>query len=351
MRVPNPLVRYIFEPLWDIYERSIRLSSLRKFRKTQYLSQDKIEAEQAIRLRGIVEHAYSTIPFYRQRFLNTIVEPDRIQSLDELQLLPILTRRDLQENSQDLVASIYRNKDLALAKSDQTQWAPQQIFCDNRGIELHHASFMRFDEWAGWQMGEPIAGVISNPSSPESLLSKARAIFKDRRLFIDACNIDQEAIFQFNKRWGGVKPTLLIGHASNIMFLAEKLMTKKHAILPRRVVATNNLLNQPEREKIEDVFQTNVMCRYSTMEMGIICSECEECNGMHVNSDTHIVEIIRDNGAPCHPGEIGNIVVTDTANYAMPLIRFDIGGKGQFYDHACGCGRGLPMMKLVKSHT
>ena len=37
------------------------------------------------------------------------------------------------------------------------------------------------------------------------------------------------------------------------------------------------------------------------------------------------VEILRDDGTPCSPGETGRVIITAFYNYAMPFIRYEIG--------------------------
>ena len=37
-------------------------------------------------------------------------------------------------------------------------------------------------------------------------------------------------------------------------------------------------------------------------------------------------------------------VVTDLDNYLLPLIRYKVGDVGHYYDGACACGRGFPLM-------
>jgi phenylacetate-CoA ligase len=44
------------------------------------------------------------------------------------------------------------------------------------------------------------------------------------------------------------------------------------------------------------------------------------------------------------PGEIGFITVTDLDNDLLPLIRYQVGDVGHYYEAACSCGRGFPLM-------
>jgi phenylacetate-CoA ligase len=59
---------------------------------------------------------------------------------------------------------------------------------------------------------------------------------------------------------------------------------------------------------------------------------------MHLNEDFFELEIMR-NGQMVNDGEVGEIVVTDFTNTAMPLIRYKIGDVGRFVTGQCRCGR------------
>jgi phenylacetate-CoA ligase len=105
------------------------------------------------------------------------------------------------------------------------------------------------------------------------------------------------------------------------------------------------------RETISKAFHCQVFNRYGSREVGNIATECDAHLGLHVNMETHFVEIIDEKGEPCHPGKEGEIVVTLLTNYAMPLIRYRIGDMGIWADRECTCGRGLPLLETVTGRT
>jgi len=85
---------------------------------------------------------------------------------------------------------------------------------------------------------------------------------------------------------------------------------------------------------------------YSTAEAGIIALPCREANALHVQAEGVKLEILRADGSPCSTGEEGRVVLTALHNFAMPLIRYEIG------DHAvpgpaCRCGRSLPVLAAI----
>jgi phenylacetate-CoA ligase len=60
-----------------------------------------------------------------------------------------------------------------------------------------------------------------------------------------------------------------------------------------------------------------------------------------------LIEILRSDGSPAEPGEIGDIVVTDLHNYGMPFIRYKIGDMGMWAKQPCSCGRAHPLLEDI----
>ena len=105
-------------------------------------------------------------------------------------------------------------------------------------------------------------------------------------------------------------------------------------------------LHANQRRLLEETFGAEVFERYGSEETSIIASECSEHRGMHVADEHLIVEVLDERGLPVGPGEEGEIVVTDSFNRVLPLIRYrlgDVGVRGE----ACPCGRGLSVLARV----
>ena len=84
MRLPDAVVGRIFEPAWDVYERSTRLRELRRLRRTQWEKPEAVRARQEAALRAMVTHAASTCAFYRDSFAQAGVDPASVRTLDDL---------------------------------------------------------------------------------------------------------------------------------------------------------------------------------------------------------------------------------------------------------------------------
>lgn len=100
------------------------------------------------------------------------------------------------------------------------------------------------------------------------------------------------------------------------------------------------------RDLAREVWNVPVFDTYSCGEMGPLALQCPDHDHLHVQSERVILEILRDDGTPCAPGETGRVVVTDLHNFAMPMIRYALGDYAEAGD-ICSCGRGLPVIRRI----
>jgi phenylacetate-CoA ligase len=142
-----------------------------------------------------------------------------------------------------------------------------------------------------------------------------------------------------------VKPAYLYGYVSMIAGLARYVQQHKLPPVPglRSVITTSEVLDDNSRAVIEDTFQVKVFNEYGCGEVGSIAHECEH-GSMHLMADNVIAETDTSNSPD---GSSGRLIITDLHNYAMPLIRYDIGDYGTLSDKPCACGRGLPVIERI----
>jgi phenylacetate-CoA ligase len=112
----------------------------------------------------------------------------------------------------------------------------------------------------------------------------------------------------------------------------------------RAVISSGETLNGTDRQLMEQVFECPIFNRYGCREFGAIAHECEAHEGLHLNMESFIVEIVDDNGMPTS-GE-GQIVITNLDNVAMPFIRYSMGDIGRLLEHSNGCQCGRQLVQL-----
>ena len=78
---------------------------LHKVMKQQWLKTSESEEIQRKMLRGIIKHAYETVPLYHQKFRSVGIMPDGIKSVDDLKKIPLTTKQELRDNFLDGVVA------------------------------------------------------------------------------------------------------------------------------------------------------------------------------------------------------------------------------------------------------
>jgi phenylacetate-coenzyme A ligase PaaK-like adenylate-forming protein len=126
---------------------------------------------------------------------------------------------------------------------------------------------------------------------------------------------------------------------------------KVGGIEPRAIIASSMMLLPHERVVIERVFGTKVTDIYGCEEVGLIAGECERHEGLHLNIEQLVVEVLREDGTPAAAGEPGYVVVTDLLNRAMPFIRYRMEDMAVLATERCSCGRAFPMLKQLVGRT
>jgi phenylacetate-coenzyme A ligase PaaK-like adenylate-forming protein len=105
-------------------------------------------------------------------------------------------------------------------------------------------------------------------------------------------------------------------------------------------------LGPDTRARCREVLGAPIVDCYTAEEVGYIALQCPEHEHYHVQAERLLVEILDDDGAPCQPGQIGRVVITDLHNFATPLLRYDIGDYAEV-GAPCPCGRGLPVLARI----
>lgn len=115
----------------------------------------------------------------------------------------------------------------------------------------------------------------------------------------------------------------------------------------RQLRTFGEILDGETRRLCHEAWGIAVSDAYSAVEVGYIALQCSQHDHYHVQSEDVLVEILDEKrGGPCKPGELGRVVITTLHNFAMPLVRYDIGDYAE-PGEPCACGRGLPVIRRI----
>ena len=351
--VMGGLIRNVIHPIWARRDHPYFASYLRAFEKTQYLSHAELQQIQVLRARDLFSHAYMNCPFYRRLMINARFDPAKLSSIEDVSVLPLLTKRHIQDFGPDLKAANMSEMDPIHNQTGGSTGSPLQFLVDRKRFDSRYASTIRHDRWAGVRVGDWKAvlwGARLDQLLTKSWWDHCRNTFLYRAIELNTSSIRKDDWRAFIAAIRKQQPRTLVAYAQSAALFAKYIQEHNISdIAFESVITTAEVLMPADRAVIEKTFHCRVFNRYGCREVSVIASECEQHTGMHINAEALLVEIVPD---PAIPPPAGKIVITDLFNYSMPLIRYEIGDVGSFADiQACSCGRGLPLLAQVNGRT
>jgi phenylacetate-CoA ligase len=348
-RLGSLLVGKLIYPLWTRRDHPAYQRYSREFRQTQFLSPAALEEHQLSLLRRQLIHAYRNVSFYRRKMEVAGITPFEIRTLDDLQLLPVLTKRDIQDNKAGLLADNVPEPRRVRNQTGGSTGSPLQFWVDKERFDSRRASTDRHNVWAGLHPGDWCAQLWgSRLDTGASTLPKVtwRQQLLYRTLTLNTSLVSEADLNAYIELLQRYQPRCLITYAqSGAMFArhCQKVGAKVHF---DSIIPTAEVLRPEDRVLMEETFRAKVFNRYGCRELSVIASECEFHSGMHVNADALIVEI---DPVPGLPAGLGRVLVTDLFNRSMPLVRYEIGDLASWESsEPCPCGRSLPRLGKIE---
>lgn len=306
-----------------------------------------VAARQAERLRRLVRHAYENVPYYRRLLDGAGIGPDRIESAEDLRLVPITSRREFQALPiEDRIPRNVEPRSLQTYITSGTTGRPLEIRQTARDAAVNDMLALRIYSYHGMRPWHLKMGLRSRGELPRDrgLLSKL-GLFRRAWMSIRTSEDEQVA------RLRAVKPDFIIGYSTTLGILGRALNARGITdVRPKCVFTTANVLEPKTREDIENGFGCPARDVYASWEGGMMAWECGRCPGYHINTDWVIVEILRGN-RPALPGEAGDVVLTSLHSFGMPFIRYRIGDVAVRNTKQPVCGCELPLLGNVFGRT
>lgn len=343
--------------LFPIYQMNLSIEEryttyINLLEKTQWLNFSELEQLQLKRLKKILHHANENVPYYHKIFKKLQFEPENVQSANDLNKLPILTKEIINKNFNELYARNYPKEKFILSSTGGSTAAPMKFYIDKKWEACSEAAAYRSWSWAGYKLGDKMAYLWSAPQDLKnwSYIDKIRNYILNK-IFLDAFNLSEENMKNYIEILTRFKPKIINTYASVMYTFSEYI--KKNSITtiqPEAIITTSDMLYDYKRKSIEKAFNCEIFDYYSGRDTTLQAAECNEHFGYHLSIENAVVEFMKENEHVA-PGETGKLIITDLCSYAMPFIRYEIGDLGTPSDEKCPCGRNLPIMKSLKGRT
>lgn len=338
-----PLVRHIVYPLLQWKAGGRVRPYLRELEQTQWLSVERLRELQWQHLRRLLAHAAAHVPYYRDVFRDRRLRPEDIARLEDLSLLPVLSKETLRDRPQAFRAETVGGRLIERRTSGSTG-IPLAVHVTPHTRDRWEAAYYRARRWWGLDVGTRQAKLV-NPHGKRRLTMWKQAVLANHVEF-SVYELDDAALEVLYRRLLRARCELLAGYPSALTYFAHYLASRGlgRELRLRAVLTTAEVLYPDMRRLLQETFGCPVIDEYGSSECGFVAGECP-MGSMHVAVENILLEYAP---LPAGDGETPRceLLVTDLHNVAMPLIRYRIGDLG-LPGAPCACGRGLPTLRLV----
>jgi phenylacetate-CoA ligase len=347
------LLRRVVLPAWQYVRGQDGFPRLRYLDRTQWLSPGELQDLQWRRIGELLEHAYANVPYYSDVMRRLGVEPSSLVRERSLARLPLLDRATINEQAASLRAGNVAPDRFVANGTGGSTGEPLRFFDDRNGFGWGTAALWRAQRWIGIDVGERSAylwGANFDLTSFRGVTGRVKSSLLNT-LMLSAWELSDSTAPVFWRRLFAYRPRLLVAYAGALHEMAVILGPDREPIPSlRAIVVSADLLTDEARATIEACFKVPVYNRYGGRDIKFIAQECTARQGLHINAENVLVEIVKD-GKPVPSGEVGEIAITRLDNFAMPFVRYRSGDLATMTATYCTCGRSLPLLQKLEGRT
>lgn len=321
--------------------------------KFECMPRNELKELQLERLRETVENVFFNVPHYRKLMQFAGVEPKDIKTLQDINKLPFTVKTDLRDNYPYGMFAVPLSEIVRIHSSSGTTGKPTVVGYTRNDIN-NWAELMARSLASG---GASKNDVIHNAYGYGLFTGGLGVHHGAERLGasvipISGGNTKRQVMIM--RDFGSTVLTctpsyaLVIGEALEEMGLTSQDIFLKYGVFGAEPWSENMRL---EIEKKLGISAVDIYGLSEVLGPGVAI-ECQCKNGLHIQEDHFIVEIIDpDTGEVVPEGEKGELVFTSLTKEGFPIIRYRTRDISSISTEPCPCGRTSVRMSRVSGRT
>jgi len=276
-------------------------------------SPERIKEYQFNQLKNILLHSYHNVPYYSDLFNKIQFNPERFNSLDDLKIIPFLTKKIIRENFDNLISVKKVPGGCYSTTTSGSTGEPLKILLDYDSFFKENAFLYHFRKKLGYKFEDKLVTFRGidfggkywrlNPINNETIFSP----FK----------LSKQTLELYRKKINEIKPSYLNGYFSSIYFLA-KLLSENNQFLDSKlkgIFLSSENVDDAERRFVEEFFNVRTLTFYGHTERCVIAQEFAH--------DEYLFDPYYGFTEQIETGDDTNeIIGTGFLNKTMPLIRY-----------------------------
>lgn len=302
---------------------------------------EQIKALQSEKLKNQVKHVYENVPYYRDLMDKKGVRPEDIRGIEDLHKLPFISKSDLRETYPYGMLAVPLSDCVRIQSTSGTTGKRVIAYYTKHDIDLWEDCCARAIVAAGGTKEDVVQvaygyGLFTGGAGLHGGSHKVGSL----TLPMSSGNTERQIQFMLD-----LKSTIICCTPSYAAYIGETL--KEQGYKPEDNFLKAGIFGaepwtEEMRRDIEKSLGIKAYDIYGLTETSGpgVAFECEEQNGMHINEDHFIAEIIDpDTGEVLPEGSKGELVFTSLDKEAFPLLRYRTRDICVLSREKCSCGR------------
>ncbi|QIE60923.1 phenylacetate--CoA ligase [Rasiella rasia] len=315
-------------------------------------SEEEIKAFQEHQLKETLAYVMANSAFYKRAYAQANVKVSDIQTLEDLQHLPVTTKDDLQQYNDDFFC-VSETEIIDYVTTSGTMGNPVLV-----GLTDADLNRLAYNE----ALALSCSG-ITKQDTVQLMTTIDRRFMAGLAYFMGLRKLGASVIRVGSGvpelQWDSIlkfSPTYLICVPSFLLKMIAYANTNGITISETSVKAAI-CIGEPIRDadfklnalgkKIVSAWDIDLFTTYASTEMQTAFNECHNHNGGHLNPELLIAEILDEHNQPVSNEAVGELVITTLGVEGMPLVRFKTGDLVQKHVDLCDCGRNTPRLGPV----
>mgnify|MGYP001037532173 CR=1 FL=1 len=326
---------------------------------TETMPREQLERLQLNAFRKRVEWAIDNSPFYQKVYRQAGIEPDDIQTMDDVRRVPLVSKEELRVAQQaepylygemlgvpvtELTAyhqtAGTTGKPLYVTDTYASWQSMVEAFCYNiyaMGLRNTDRVFVAFpyNVFIAFWVGHYAAEKIGCEVIPGGTMSTRARISKMQEVRATALMCTPT----YGLRMIEVAQEMGIDPAKDLQI--------------RKIICAGEPMPEATRLKLEQLWGANVYDHIGTAEVGPWGYMCDQKKGLHMLESMFLVELldVETMSRLIQPGEVGVIVITTLFPRSFPTIRYNLKDLAQLSARECPCGRTFRLLDSIRGRT
>jgi phenylacetate-CoA ligase len=311
-------------------------------------SRDKIASVQIGNLRNTLKHCYDNNTFYKKRMDESGLNPDKVNDLSDIEKLPFTSKDDLRDNYPFGLFCTPLSEVVRVHSSSGTTGNPTVVGYTKEDLDIWAYVLERIMYDVGVRKDDVVQvshgfGLFTGGFGFQFAAEKMGAMV----IPISGGNTERQL-----KVMADFKTTVLCCTPSYTLFMAEvgdKIGVDFSKLNLKYGFFGAEPWTESMRSEIENRVHIKALDSYGLSEVigpGVSC-ECNVQNGLHINEDHFLTEVIDpDTGKTLPAGSKGELVFTSLTKRAFPVIRYRTKDVSYLISEQCSCGK--TFIKMAK---